>query len=118
MSFVTAAPEVMVAAGGDMAAIGSAINTANAAATASTTGVVTMAADEASAEIETLFRAHAEIYRELSAQAAASYGQVVRALAASASSYAAVEVANYSPPKVCVEMPLRLTGPVGHGAAN
>jgi hypothetical protein len=96
MSFVTAVPEMVVSAAGDMAAIGSVIDTANAAATISTTGVVAMAADEVSAEIEALFNAHAEIYRELSAEAAASFDQFVRALAASASSYAATEVANAS----------------------
>jgi hypothetical protein len=96
MSFVTAVPEMVVSAAADIGAIGSVINTANATASASTTRLVAMAGDEVSTEIEALFRAHADIYRELSAEAAASFDRFVRALAASANSYAAAEAASAS----------------------
>ena len=84
MSFVIAAPEMLTTAATDLAGVGSAINAANAAAVASTTGVVAAAADEVSAQIAALFGAHAQDYQALSAQAAAFHEQFVRALNAGA----------------------------------
>ena len=49
MSFVTTQPELMTAVAGDLAGIGSAMTTGNAAAAGPTTGVVPAAADEVSA---------------------------------------------------------------------
>ncbi|WP_016720276.1 PE domain-containing protein, partial [Mycobacterium tuberculosis] len=46
MSFVVAAPEVVVAAASDLAGIGSAIGAANAAAAVPTMGVLAAGADE------------------------------------------------------------------------
>lgn len=48
MSFVIAQPEMIAAAAGELASIRSAINAANAAAAAQTTGVMSAAADEVS----------------------------------------------------------------------
>ncbi|WP_016719227.1 PE domain-containing protein, partial [Mycobacterium tuberculosis] len=49
MSFVSVAPEIVVAAATDLAGIGSAISAANAAAAAPTTAVLAAGADEVSA---------------------------------------------------------------------
>ncbi|REQ17293.1 PE family protein, partial [Mycobacterium tuberculosis] len=71
MSFVSVAPEIVVAAATDLAGIGSAISAANAAAAAPTTAVLAAGADEVSAAIAALFSGHAQAYQALSAQAAA-----------------------------------------------
>ncbi|AGL27282.1 PE-PGRS family protein [Mycobacterium tuberculosis CAS/NITR204] len=60
MSFVVAAPEVVVAAASDLAGIGSAIGAANAAAAVPTMGVLAAGADEVSAAVADLFGAHAQ----------------------------------------------------------
>jgi PE family len=97
MSFVIAAPDLVIAAASDLASIGSAINAANAAAVATTTSVVAAAADEVSTQLAALFGAHARSYQALSAQAAAFHDQFVRALNAGAGTYAGTEAANASP---------------------
>ena len=55
MSYVLAAPELMTAAATDLAAIGSAVDAAHAAAAAPTTGLIPAAADEVSTGIAALF---------------------------------------------------------------
>lgn len=94
MSFVTTQPELLRAASGDLASIGSAVNAGNAAAAAPTTGLVPAAADEVSALTAAQFVAHARMYQALSTQAAAMHQQFVATMAASAGSYAATEAAN------------------------
>ncbi len=91
MSFILAAPEVLVGAASDVAGIGSTLSTANAAAAAPTTGVLAAAADEVSTRIAALFSRHAQGYQQLSVRAAVFHEQFVQALAASASSYAVAE---------------------------
>jgi hypothetical protein len=71
MSYVIAAPEMMTSAATDLATIGSTLNTANAAAAASITGVVVAAGDGMSAPIALLFSSHAQQFQALSADAAA-----------------------------------------------
>lgn len=94
MSFVTAQPEIVAATANDLRNIGSGLAAQNAAAFASTTGVIPAAADEVSALTATQFAAHAQLYQAVSAQAAAVYDMFVRTLAASAVSYAATEAVN------------------------
>ena len=60
MSFVTAAPEALAAAAGDLAGIESALSAANAAARAHTTAVLAAGADEVSAAIAAVFSGHAQ----------------------------------------------------------
>ncbi len=91
MSFVSVAPEIVVAAATDLAGIGSAISAANAAAAAPTTAVLAAGADEVSAAIAALFSGHAQAYQALSAQAAAFHQQFVQTLAGGAGAYAAAE---------------------------
>ena len=94
MSFVTTQPEVLTAAAGNLQGIGSAMTAGSAAAAAPTTGIVPAAADEVSALTAAQFAAHAELYQQISAQAAAIHEMFVNTLGVSASSYAATECAN------------------------
>jgi PE family len=94
MSFVTTQPEALSAGAGNLQGIGSAVSSRNAAAAAPTTGVVPAAADEVSALTAAQFVAHAQMYRAVSAQAAAIHEMFVNTLGTSAGSYAATEVAN------------------------
>ena len=80
MSFVTAAPEALAAAAGNLAGIESALSAANAAARADTTAVLAAGADEVSAAIAAAFSGHAQGYQALSAQAAAFHDQFVQTL--------------------------------------
>jgi hypothetical protein len=94
MSFVTTQPEALTAAAANLAGLGSAMSTQNAAAAPPTTGVVPAAADEVSALTAAQFAAHAQTYQAMSAQAAAIHELFVSTLTTSAGSYAATEAAN------------------------
>jgi uncharacterized protein (DUF362 family) len=94
MSYVTTHPEMLSAAAGNLQDIGAVVSAGNAAAAAPTTGVVPAAADEVSALTAAQFAAHAQMYQDFSAQAAAIHEQFVATLATSAGSYLATEAAN------------------------
>ncbi len=94
MSFVTTQPEMLSTAAGDLASIGSAMSTLNAAAASLTTVVVPAAADEVSAVTAVRFAIHAQTYQVVSAAAAAIHDQFVAMLTSSGGSYAATEAAN------------------------
>ena len=94
MSFVIAAPAMVLAAASDLSNIGSQLGAANSAAVIPTTGLLAAGADEVSAAIAALFGRHAKAYQALSAQAAAFHDEFVRLLNAGAASYASAEVAN------------------------
>ncbi len=94
MSFVTTQPEMLTEAAANLQGIGSAISNQNAAAAASTTGVVPAAADEVSALTAAQFALHAQVYQAVSAQAAAIHQMFATTLVTSAGSYAATEAAN------------------------
>jgi PE family len=94
MSFVTTQPQMLSAAAGNLQDIGSAVSAGNAVAAAPTTGVVPAAADEVSALTAAQFAAHAQMYQDFSAQAAAIHEQFVATLSTSAGSYLATEAAN------------------------
>ena len=94
MSFVTAQPEMLAAAAGNLSAIVSGLAARNAAAAAPTTGVVPAAADEVSALTATQFAAHGIRYQAVSALATAIHEMFVTTLGTSAGSYAATEAAN------------------------
>ena len=93
-SFVTTHPEMLSAAAGDLAGIGSAMADANAAASGPTGGVVPAAADEVSALTAAQFATHADSYQAISAAAEAVHSLLVSTLQTSATSYAATEAAN------------------------
>jgi hypothetical protein len=94
MSFVTTQPQMLSAAAGNLQGIGAVVSAGNAAAAGPTTGVVPAAADEVSALTAAQFAAHAQMYQDFSAQAAAIHEQFVATLATSAGSYLATEAAN------------------------
>ncbi len=91
MSYVVVEPQIMSAFAANLSGIGSALGAANAAAAASTTGLLAAAADEVSVQIAALFSANAAGYQQVSAQVAASYERFVQAVTAGANAYAAVE---------------------------
>lgn len=94
MSFVHANPEALAAAAANLSGIGATLNAQNAAAAAPTTGVVPPAADEVSALTAAQFAAHAAMYQQISAEAAAIHEMFVQTLNGSSAAYAATEAAN------------------------
>jgi hypothetical protein len=94
MPFVTAQPEMLAMAAGNLHEIGSAVNATNATAAAPTTGIVPAAADEVSALMAAQFAAHAAMYQAVSVQAATVHDLFVATLSASAGSYAVTEATN------------------------
>lgn len=66
MSYVIAEPQMLAAAAGDLAAIGSTVSNASAAAAAPTTGVLAAGGDAVSAGIAALFGIHAHAYQAIS----------------------------------------------------
>ncbi len=93
MSYVIAAPEIMTSAATDLETIGANLGAAHAATAARTLAVEPAAADEVSASIAHLFSQHAADYQALAGRAAASQGQFVQNLTASAGSYTSIEAA-------------------------
>jgi uncharacterized protein YfaQ (DUF2300 family) len=96
MTFVTTQPDMLTAAAGQLAAVGSDLAAQNAAAMTPTTAVVAAAGDEVSALTAAQFVSHAAIYQAVSTHAAAVHELFVSALGASADSYRATEAANAS----------------------
>ncbi len=96
MSFVNVAPQLVSTAAADAARIGSAINTANTAA-AATTQVLAAAQDEVSTAIAALFGSHGQHYQAISAQVAAYQERFVLALSQAGSTYAVAEAASATP---------------------
>ena len=94
ISFVITAPEILLAAAGNLGSVGSAVAAGNAAAAALTTGVVPAAADEVSALTAAQFAAHAAMYQAVAVQATAIHNLFVTTLGTSADSYAATEAAD------------------------
>jgi PE family len=94
MTFVTTQPDMLAAAAGQLAGVGSELTTQNAAAMTPTTAVAPAAADEVSALTAAQFASHAAIYQAVSAHAAAVHDLFVSTLGAGADSYGATEAAN------------------------
>ncbi|WP_264960817.1 PE family protein, partial [Mycobacterium kiyosense] len=104
MSYLSTVPEALTCAVSELAGIGSAIQTANAAAAGPTTRVLTATADEVSEAVAALFGAHAQSYQSLSLQATAFHEQFVRALNAAGNSYAQAEAANAAPLQLALDV--------------
>ncbi|MGA7050836.1 MAG: PE-PPE domain-containing protein [Mycobacterium sp.] len=94
MAYAIAAPDVLVAAARDLAAVGSAISVATGSAAVATRQLLPAAADEVSTEIAALFAGYADEYRALSAQAAAFHEAFVGTLQTGAASYLSAEAVN------------------------
>jgi hypothetical protein len=118
MSFVLTTPEMLAAAAGDLQGIGSAIDAANMAAAAPTTGVLPSAADPVSVRTAALFAALAHRYQALSARAAAFHQQFVQNLVAGGNSYAETEASNVAATRLTPVLASQHTanslGPAGH----
>ncbi|MFY2861211.1 PE family protein, partial [Mycobacterium sp. THU-M104] len=97
MSCLVVAPEMLAAASGDMANIGSMISGANAAAAAPTAGLLAAGADEVSALVASAFAEFGRQYQVLRAQAALFHEQFVQLVNAGAQSYTAAEAAGVAP---------------------
>ncbi len=85
MSFVTTQPDVVLGAASNLAGLGDAIATPNAAAATPTTALAPAAAQ---------FCRHGTTYQRISAQAAEVHEQLVGALRSGAGAYALTEAAN------------------------
>ncbi len=97
MSYVTTTPQMLAAAAGDLASVGSTIYAANANAAAGTAGVHAPGADAVSAFVAAVFGAYSQAYQTAGAHAGAFHNQFVQALRESAGAYAKAEAANVSP---------------------
>ncbi|MDD4867043.1 MAG: PE family protein [Mycobacterium sp.] len=121
MTFLLAAPEALAEAGSDLAALGSAITAANAAAAAPTTGLPAAAADEVSTQLAALFSQHGHGMQQLTARLAAFHEQFVEALTSAASTYAAAEANAAQTLANAIDKPaelLRGNPLIGSGAAT
>ncbi len=96
MAFVTTVPEALAAASAKLEGLGSALAAQNAAAAASTTGVIPAAADQVSALQATQFSTYGTLYQQISADAQAIHQAFTNALGLSGTSYSAAEATNQS----------------------
>ncbi len=94
MAYVLTQPQAMATAAADVAAIGTTVNEATAAAAGRTTGVVAAAADEVSTAVATLFGAYAQEWHGLIARAAVFHREFAQTLAAAGNAYADAEAAS------------------------
>jgi hypothetical protein len=94
MSFVTAQPELLSVAAGDLQGIGSGVQAQSAATAGPTTAVAPAAADVVSALTAAQFNAHGAVFQSVAAQAAAIHQIFVATLSGSGASYAVAEAAN------------------------
>jgi hypothetical protein len=94
MSFLMAAPDLLVFAASDLAGIGAGVSQAHTVAARSMTGLLPVAGDEVSTAIATLFSSHGEQFQTLSAQAAAFPTEFAQALRGAGGAYAASEAHN------------------------
>jgi PE-PPE domain-containing protein/PE family protein len=92
VSYVVATLDSFASAAGDLAAVGSAINAANAAAANPTTSLPAAALDEVSTRISALFAEHGLLFQAASAQAAQFHESFVRNLAATTDAYLTTEI--------------------------
>ncbi len=102
MSYLIAAPHLIVTAAADTAGISSSLTAANLAAFAPTSTLMAAAGDEVSAAIASLFSSHAQEYQALGARVAAWQEQFAQALRAASGAYAVAEAASADPLNVVV----------------
>lgn len=95
MSFVFAQPEFVQNTASELAGIGSAIRTANAAAAAPTTGVPAVGTDEVSLAVTSLFSSHAAAYQQVSTLVEDFHARFVQTLIGAGQTYAAAEAPTF-----------------------
>ena len=91
MSYVIVAPEMLTAAAGDLATIGSDLSMAHAAAAVPTVALVPAAGDEVSTGIAHVFSRYAEDFHGLAGKAAGSHEQFAQNLKTGAAWYTGIE---------------------------
>jgi hypothetical protein len=94
MSFLVATPEMVSAAAGSLAGIGSTLNEATSAAAGSTTSVAAAGADDVSTAISRLFGLYGQQFQTLSARAATFHNEFSNLLSGGAAAYLDTEIAN------------------------
>lgn len=94
MSYVVAAPDFLLTAAQDLAAMGSAVQAASAGAARSTTSVLAAATDDVSTAMAALFGAYGQEYQAVTKQAAQFHERFVDGLAANVNAYVTAEAAN------------------------
>lgn len=94
MSLLSIAPDLVSAAGGNLANLGAALRSATAAAAGQTTAIAAPAADEVSAAVTAIFGMRGQEFQALSAEAAAFHDEFVSLLNGGAAQYVGTEVAN------------------------
>jgi PE family len=94
MSFLVATPEMVSAAAGSLAGIGSTLSEATSAAAGSTTRVAAAGADDVSTAISRLFGLYGQQFQALSGQAATFHNAFSNLLKGGAAAYLDAEMAN------------------------
>lgn len=94
MSFLKARPEVLYAVSGELHSVNAVVREGSSAAATPTMGLVSAAADAVSILTAAQFVSHAQLFQEISAEAATVREQLATTLGVSAGSYAATEIAN------------------------
>ncbi|OBA71294.1 hypothetical protein A5641_10625 [Mycobacterium sp. 1554424.7] len=94
MSFLVATPEMVSAAAGSLAKIGTTLGEATSAAAGSTTSVAAAGADDVSAAISRLFGLYGQRFQALIAQAATFNNEFSNLLNGGAAAYLGTEIAN------------------------
>ncbi|WP_156452439.1 PE family protein, partial [Mycobacterium gordonae] len=97
MSFVIVTPELLETATQQLARLGTSLHSANAAASATTTEILSAGADEISAAVTAIFSGHGMQYQSLSAVAAQFHQSFMQTLNAAGGAYAAADAASASP---------------------
>lgn len=105
MSYLVAEPQIMAAVAADVAAIGSGIRAANAAAAGSTSGLLAAAGDDVSAAIANLFGAYGQQYQAVGTQLSAFHNDFHQALTAAATAYTQAEAASVATLQRMLEAP-------------
>lgn len=94
MSIMLAQTDELAGAAEELLSINAMLRAGNSAAAAPTTGVVPAASDLVSLLAAAQFATHADLFQQISAQAAAVQEQLATTLGISANSYAVTEAAN------------------------
>jgi hypothetical protein len=116
VSFVLTAPELVTAAAGNLAGIGSTLGEATAAAAAPTTGVAAAATDEVSTAISQLFGSYGQEFQAVSAQAAAFHDEFASLVSGGAAAYLSADIANAQQSlRNAVNAPAQTLGQVSSG---
>lgn len=94
MAFLTAIPQELLSAAGQLEGIGNALTAQNTGAAAATTALAPAAADPVSALQATIFSTYGTLYQQIAAEAQAIQQQFTSTLGLSSSTYTATEAAN------------------------